>query len=141
MQRVNIRAAHAIELPLLFKGGLAVDGLAQGVDDPPAQKLAYPQSQLPAGVAHKIAGGNAVHIRIGHQQDVVVFEPHHLRRHLAAGIAVVNAADIAHRRPAAGSLDGHSHDIFNFARQAVCFRILHLAYHLPEYRHENFLLK
>ena len=111
---------------------LPIDGLAQGVDDTAPEKRPHLQRQLPASVADKIARGNPSHVRIGHEQDVVILEAHDLCRELDAGFAVVDPADIPHGGTAAGGLDGHPHDVFNFSSQAVCLRLLQLLDHLSE---------
>ena len=126
---VDIATADTVGGPPL-KGAFPVDGLPQGVDDPAPEELPHLQGELPTGVANEVPGGDAVHIGIGHKEDVVIFEAHHLSRHLATGVAVVNAADVTHRRPSAGGLNGHTHDIFNFPREAIGFCFIDLTGHL-----------
>lgn len=129
---VDLLAADAEKLSV-GKVPPAIDGLAQGVDDPAPQELAHFQRQLAAGVAHEIAGGNAAHVGVGHQQDAVVLKAHHLGVDLLAGLAVVNAADVAHGGVAAGGLDGHTHDVFDLASEAVSLRVINLSNHIAEH--------
>ena len=99
----------------------AVNGLAQGVDNPAFEERPHHQTQLPAGVTDKVPRRNAAHVGIGHQEDTVVFESHHLGHHLATGASVIDLADIPHGGPAAGGFDGHSHDVFDLSGVAHRF--------------------
>ncbi|MPM20924.1 hypothetical protein SDC9_67362 [bioreactor metagenome] len=116
-----------------LKGGAAVDGLAQRVDDAPSEKRTHGKGELPSRVADKVARGNAAHVGVRHQEDAVVFKAHHLRRHLISGVAVVYAADIAHGRVLPRGLDGHADDILDPSRQAEGIGVLKLLDHLTKH--------
>ena len=64
---------------------------------------------------------------------MIVFKSDHLCRHLSAGLAAVDAADIADGGPAPGGLDGHAHDVFDLPRAADGLRVVHMGDQLPKH--------
>ena len=47
-----------------------VNGLAQGVDDPPPEELPHLEGELTPGVPDEVPRRDPVHVRVGHEQDV-----------------------------------------------------------------------
>ena len=120
-----------------FKGGQAVDRSAHGVDDAPLEEVPHRNVQLLPRIADEIPRGHARHMVIGHQQNPVILEAHHLSQHLSMRVLAVNMTNIADCRLAAGCFDRHPDDIFDLPDMADGFRIIDDARHI--FKHTAFL--
>ena len=76
MRRVSVKTI----LRLAKDGALAINGIAQSVQDTAQQFFAHPDIQHALGGSHFTARTNALHLTDRHQHDIALTEPHHFGR-------------------------------------------------------------